>query len=204
MIKSCKIQIDPITQKLAEAFDYNFNGESFFEVPKFEPQKDFNIGLIVGNSGSGKTLLLNECFGQTKEPEWNPNISIAGHFSSFEEATEKLFAVGLASIPTLCKPFHVLSNGEKYRATMARVLDSGLAWDEFTSVVDRNVAKGICVSMRKYINRKNLKNIVLCSCHFDIIEWIEPDWVFDLNTRDFLANEFSLDKFPKLGEYIII
>ena len=203
MIKTCKVQLDEITAKLASAFDYDFTGESSFETPKFTPPSDFDIGLIVGNSGSGKTLLLKEHFKISEEPIWNPELSIAAHFSSYDEACEKLFAVGLSSIPTLCRPYHVLSNGEAYRARMARIIGSGACVDEFSSVVDRAVAKCISVAISKYVKKKDLRNIVFCSCHFDIIEWLCPSWVFCTDNNDFVVNKFALDKFPKLGSFEI-
>lgn len=203
MLKTCKVELDAITIKLAEAFDFQFDGTSTFEIPEFVPPSDFNIGLIVGNSGSGKSLLLKQHFGITPEPEWNPNKSIASYFNSLEDATEKLFAVGLSSVPSLCRPYFVLSNGEQYRARMARMLGNSMVCDEFTSVVDRSVAKGICVAMRKYITKKNLTNIVLASCHRDIIDYLAPDWIFDTNSNQLNVNGFSLDKFPKLGQFEI-
>lgn len=203
MFKTCKVELDPITVKLAESFDYQFTGESRFEIPEFVPPSDFNIGLIVGNSGSGKTSLLERCFKIPEEPVWNPNKSIASHFNNLTEACEKLFATGLSSIPALCRPYHVLSNGEKYRAHVARILDNNVAIDEYSSVVDRNVAKGISVAMSKYIKKKNLKNVVISSCHRDIIEWLEPDWCFDINFDKLDINGFSLEKFPKLGQFNI-
>jgi ABC-type lipoprotein export system ATPase subunit len=203
MIKKVKIELDPITQKIAESFDYEFNGESVFEIPKFSCPDSFNIGLIVGNSGSGKSSIIENNFKHIEDPQWNPNKSIASHFNSFEEACEKLFAVGLSSIPTMCKPYHVLSNGEKYRAYVSRVLNDYSVIDEFTSVVNRETAYGICVSINKYIKKKNLKNIVFASCHFDIIDWLQPDWVFNTNSHDFTVNGFSLESFPKLGEFSV-
>lgn len=200
MIKTCKVILDPITKKLAEAFDYNFSGESSFEIPSFTPPKDFNIGLIVGNSGSGKTLLLREHFNIPEAPIWNHEASVASHFNSLEEATEKLFALGLSSIPSLCRPYHVLSNGEAYRAHVARILAPNIAIDEFTSVVNRETAYGICVSLNKYIKKNDFRNIVLASCHFDIVEWLQPDWVFNTNSNDFTVNGLSLERFPKIGE----
>ena len=195
--------MDPITKQFAQAFDYEFNGESHFETPKFIPPDDFAIGLIVGNSGSGKSLLLKEHFSEPVDPIWNPNMSVVAHFTSFEDASEKLFATGLSSVPSLCKPFHVLSNGEKYRATVARMIKDGMVCDEFTSVVDRSVAKSISVAISKYITKKNLKNIVFASCHMDIIEWLQPSWVFNTNYNDFSVNGLCLDKFPKLGSFEI-
>ena len=55
--------------------------------------------------------------------------------------------------------------------------------DEFTSVVNRDVAKSMSHALQRYIRQKDLK-IVIASCHFDIIEWLQPDYVFNLNHRD--------------------
>lgn len=204
---TCQVELDNITKQLSNAFDYEFTGESFFETPKFKPPEKFNIGLIVGNSGSGKSLLLQEHFNLPRNKRidvlWNPHRSIASHFSSFKEACEKLFAVGISSVPTMCKPYHVLSNGEQYRAKVSVLLKDNAVIDEFTSVVNRETAYSICVSMNKFIKKNNLSNIVLASCHFDIIEWLQPDWVFNTNSHNFLINEYSLSKFPKLGEITI-
>ena len=38
-------------------------------------------------------------------------------------------------------------------------------------------------ALQRYIRQKDLK-IVIASCHFDIIEWLQPDYVFNLNHRD--------------------
>lgn len=199
--KSCKIEVDEITAKFASAFDYDFDGTSHFNAPEFNPPEDFEVGLIVGNSGSGKTLMLKEYFNLVQNPAWDKNKSIVSHFDSFEKASEKLFAVGLSSVPTLCKPYHVLSNGESYRADIARIIDSKVAIDEFTSVVNRETAYALCVSIRKYIRKNGLRNIVFASCHFDIVDWLEPDWVFSTNLNSLDINKLSLDKFPKLGEF---
>jgi len=51
--------------------------------------------------------------------------------------------------------------------------------------------------------KKNIKNIIFSSCHFDIIDWLEPDWVFNTNSHEFTVNGFSLDSFPKLAEISI-
>ena len=57
---NCKVEQDEITKELSNSFDYEFNGESKFIVPEFDAPKQFNIGLIVGQSGSGKSTILKK------------------------------------------------------------------------------------------------------------------------------------------------
>jgi len=182
---SISIEPDEFTEKVAQAFDLEFDGTITTEIPDFErPESDsYNIGMIVGASGSGKSQILKHHFDLDRfESGWKPYKAIVSHFETPDEAIEKLFACGLASVPTLCKPFHVLSNGEQYRATVARKLRDGMILDEFTSEVNRETAKSLSVALSKYIRRRNIKNVVLVSCHKDIIDWIEPDWVFDCDS----------------------
>ena len=182
--KTIRIEPDEYTDYVSSAFDYKFNGTSTFVVPPFEkPDDEFSIGLVIGSSGSGKTTILREFFGYSEPTiKWEPTKAIISHFETPEEATEKLFASGLASVPTLCRPFHILSTGEQYRATIARLLFDGAVIDEFTSTVNRETAKSLSVAMRKYITKKGLKNIVIASCHTDIVDFINPDWVFVCDT----------------------
>lgn len=54
--------------------------------------------------------------------------------------------------------------------------------DEFTSVVDRNVAKSIAKNVASYVRKHNLR-LVIASCHFDIIDYLNPDYIFNLNKK---------------------
>jgi len=177
---------DEFTEKVSSAFDYKFDGRTFFDLPSFKrPKGDSHLGVIVGSSGSGKSQILKHHFGHVESiVDWNPEKAIISHFETPEIALEKLFASGISSIPTLCKPYHVLSNGEKYRAHVARILGNGCIIDEFTSVVNRETAKSLSVSLSKYVRKKDIRNVVLSSCHRDILEWLEPDWVFDCDSND--------------------
>jgi ABC-type lipoprotein export system ATPase subunit len=192
MILKCNVIIDEFTKACSESFDYDFDGISYFEIPKFDYPEDYQIGMIVGSSGSGKTQILKNKFNFEQPPiKWEQNKAIISHFKTVEEAFEKVFAVGLSSIPTLCKPFQVLSNGEQFRANIARQIMSNAIIDEYTSVVNRETAKSLSTSLSKYIRKKGLKNIILASCHKDIIDWIEPDWVFDTDAKQFSKNEID-------------
>lgn len=143
-----------------------------------ELPEDFGIGLIVGASGSGKSTLLAE-FGVPERPSWDDDYAIASHFDSAEDAYQRLYAVGLNSIPVWRQPFYSLSNGQQFRADLARCLRSGAVVDEFTSVVDRNVAKAASRAIRGYVGRAGLRRLVFASCHHDIIDWLIPDWTID-------------------------
>jgi GNAT superfamily N-acetyltransferase len=177
-VKSCKVVVDDNVKSVCRLFDYQFDGTSTFNVPRITPPSDWSIGLIVGPSGSGKSSALQH-FGVPVAPTWDPEKAIVSHFGSIEDAHERLSAVGLNSIPSWVRPFHVLSTGEQFRANMSRLLDHGAVIDEFTSVVDRNVARSASVAIRRYCNTKGLKRIVFATCHYDVAEWLQPDWVFD-------------------------
>ena len=204
VLKSQIIQ-DEITKDCSQSFDFQFDGETKFTVPSFDMPEQFQIGLIVGASGSGKSSLLNQ-IGEIKNFDWDGNKAICSHFASSEEAQQKLNAVGLNSIPSWLKPYHVLSNGEKFRADLAIQLKDNAIIDEFTSVVDRNVAKSCSNAIQKYIRKENLQNIVFASCHYDIIEWLQPDWVFDTTTnrltvgRGLVRPEIQLEILPCAAE----
>lgn len=178
-VLSCNVEVDSIVDEVCRYFDYQFDGRSTFSRPKLLlPDSPFRIGLIVGPSGTGKSTLLRQ-FGAEEVIAWDESKAIVSHFSDAEDARKRLGAVGLNTIPSWVKPYQVLSTGEKFRADLARRLKSGAVVDEFTSVVDRNVAKSCSSAIRRYVDHEGLSGIVLASCHYDIIDWLNPDWVFD-------------------------
>jgi hypothetical protein len=187
-----------------KAFDCTFDGTSRFypwQLPNIP--KQFKIGIIVGSSGSGKSTLLNN-FGSEIIPNWEPNKSILSHFENPDEAINKMGAVGLNTIPSWYKSYYVLSNGEKFRADLARKIQSNSIIDEFTSVVDRNVAKAASVSLSTYVKNNDIHNIVLATCHRDIVDWLEPDWIIDTDSGEyhqgfFLPVQKSISRYTDVG-----
>ena len=187
---SCEVSHDEYTAELAKAFDFEFEGEIVTEIPDLpDLPKDFSLGLILGPSGGGKTTLL-KTLGVIEIPHWSHGGSVASHFETPQDAIDQFGAVGFNSIPQMCLPYHVLSNGEKFRCDLARNLKNGALIDEYTSVVNRDVAKSASSALRKYIDKKDLKNIVLASCHDDIVEWLQPDWIFNTLTREFHSGRY--------------
>jgi GNAT superfamily N-acetyltransferase len=178
----CVVEVDDIASALAEAFDFEFSGALSFTPPAMPaPPEDYGIGLIVGPSGSGKSTLLKQ-FGGEADIAWDEGKSVASHFASADDARTRLGAVGLNSIPAMLRPYHVLSTGERFRADLARRVQDDAVIDEFTSVVDRTVAKSCSHALRRYVDQNEVKRLVLATCHYDIIEWLQPDWIFDTNT----------------------
>ena len=190
IVLRCEILQDDITNDISNKFDYDFDGniETEIEIPEFP--REFNIGLIVGASGSGKTQLVSRVFGKEEDIRWPENMAIVSCFSSEQDAVDRLCATGLCSIPSWLKPYKVLSTGEKFRADMARRIKDNAVIDEFTSTVNREVAKSCSMSISKYIKKNGLKGIVLASCHKDIIEYLEPDWVYDMDDKQFFTGRY--------------
>ncbi|MBK6664485.1 MAG: GNAT family N-acetyltransferase [Thermoflexaceae bacterium] len=154
---------------------------------------DWRIGAIVGPSGSGKTSLGALVFAGAEvyhEPEWPgdaPIVDAIGPGKDFNDVTAALAAVGLGDVPSWLRPYAVLSNGEKFRASLARVIADApqrVVIDEFTSVVDRQIAKFGALAFQKAW-RRTKGQAVLLTPHYDVLEWVEPDWIFDTATRTF-------------------
>lgn len=180
------VPCDEYTQMVQNNFDYTFTGESKFypyELPKQIKDENFNIMTIVGASGSGKSTLLKEFDAKYlwSNKQYDVTKAIVSNFNTPEEASFKLSAVGLNSMPVWCRPRNVLSVGEGFRADIALNLESYTIFDEFTSTIDRNVAKSTCNGLQRYIRQNNLHNIVFCSCHKDYIPYLQPDIVIDLD-----------------------
>lgn len=171
----------PISQRSGESWNVNF------DLPE-----QWNVGVIVGPSGSGKTTVARELFdGQIVSGwDWPERKSIVDGFPAsmgIKEIVALLSSVGFSSPPSWCRPFHVLSNGEQFRANMARTLAEMpelSVVDEFTSVVDRNVAQIGSAAIAKTVRKRNQKFIAV-ACHYDILEWLEPDWIYQPHINQF-------------------
>jgi hypothetical protein len=159
-----------------------------FDVELPDEAEPWQIGVIVGPSGSGKSTVARHAYGKrfVESFRWDKNKAVVDHFPglSIKDITATLTAVGFSSPPAWVKPHHVLSGGERFRCDLARALLAKgelVAFDEFTSVVDRTVAKIGSAAIAKSIRKGRIaKRFVAVTCHYDILEWLEPDWVLDM------------------------
>ena len=190
IILNCEVENDAILNSISDKFDFEFTGKSTTTIQTPQFPKEFNIGLIIGSSGSGKSTLLQKCFVTSDVFAWDNKKAIISNFDSADDGIDKLCAVGLCSIPSWGKPYSVLSTGEKFRADVAMKLHDNATIDEYTSVVNREVAKSCSYSISKYIRKHGLKNIVFASCHDDIAEWLQPDWIYNTDTHQFYNGRY--------------
>ena len=188
--------------------------EGMFDVPRQEysvvewhgdlPYDDepWNVGLIVGPSGSGKSTVARQLFGERVDYRfaWS-GASVIDDFAAdkpMQEIATVCQAVGFNTIPAWLRPHHVLSTGEHFRVDLARRLleqDDPIVVDEFTSVVDRQVAQIGAHAVQKFA-RRNDRKFIGVSCHYDIIDWLQPDWIFEPATMAFERR--SLQRRPAL------
>jgi ABC-type lipoprotein export system ATPase subunit/GNAT superfamily N-acetyltransferase len=152
---------------------------------------NWQIGLIVGKSGTGKTTIAKQLFPESYITNFEYSeetiLDDMPKNCSVEDITKAFNSVGFSSPPSWLKPYSVLSNGEKMRVDLARAIleeQNLFVFDEFTSVVDRNVAQIGSFAMQKAI-RKTKKKFIAVTCHFDVEDWLLPDWVFDTDTMTF-------------------
>lgn len=189
--RSVECATTPRTLQLAAMFDVTPTGVHTFaaDVDVDIDARAWNVGLIVGPSGSGKSSVARELWGDaataTDALQWSSDRSVVDDFPPIggAEIAALLGSVGFNTPPAWLKPYRVLSNGEQFRVSIARVLAEArsdpLVVDEFTSVVDRQVAKIAAHSVQRAVRKRNLR-FVAVSCHYDIEDWLQPDWILDM------------------------
>jgi ABC-type thiamine transport system ATPase subunit len=162
----------------------------------------WNVGLVVGPSGAGKSTIARACWGEEPAMQWGA-ASVVDDFGaglSVEEIADTCRAVGFNTIPAWLRPYGVLSTGERFRVELARRLleadpAAPVVVDEFTSVVDRQVAQIGAFAVQKWV-RRHKRQFVAVTCHYDVMEWLRPDWVLEPATMDYRSEEVQPGRPP--------
>ncbi len=195
VVKTCEVKKTARLAQMQSMFDVAIMDRSREEWDVDLPldEKPWNIGVIVGPSGCGKTCIARELWPKqiAREYKWSKSNSVIDDFPksmTTSEVTRVLNSVGFSSPPSWVRPYHVLSNGEQFRVHVARSLaettDDLIVMDEYSSVVDRTVAQIGSAAISKAIKRMKHKFIAL-SCHYDILDWLEPDWIYEPHKNEF-------------------
>ncbi len=195
----------PLTEKATERFSV--------ELPDRAEPWDVGLIVGPSGSGKStvaRQLFADELY---QGAEWPADRAVIDGFGDLpvRHVVELFTAVGFSSPPSWVKPYQVLSCGERFRCDLARALANGecgmgsgekkgpdlvpspfpirhspfplVVFDEFTSVVDRNVARACSAAIAKGIRRGAIPcRFVAVTCHYDVAEWLEADWVLDMAT----------------------
>jgi ABC-type lipoprotein export system ATPase subunit/GNAT superfamily N-acetyltransferase len=147
-----------------------------------------DIVYITGDSGSGKSVLLKalekdirqdlglKCINiadVTPEPN-KPLIETVG--KSLEEALELLSRVGLNDAFLFLRSYEQLSDGQKYRYKIAKMIESQAQFwilDEFAATLDRDTAKIVAYNLQK-LARQQGKAVLAVTTHTDLFEDLNP------------------------------
>jgi ABC-type Mn2+/Zn2+ transport system ATPase subunit len=187
----------------ANSLDIDVKKKSVHELNiQADLQAPWNMGLIVGASGSGKTTLAKQIFGDDcfdfQIDESKPVLDQFPADWSYEQCQNALNGIGLSQVPCWIRPLYTLSNGQKTRAIAALQLarNEDFVVDEWTSVVDRTVAKSMSHCLQKHA-RASQRKVVAVSCHYDVIEWLNPDWVLDCNKGTYIDRRLLRQEFKR-------
>jgi ABC-type lipoprotein export system ATPase subunit len=175
----------PRSLVVAEAFGLGIDEAQKFKVLDAELKigsKD--IVYITGDSGSGKSILLRAIKADLGDEAIDlsevgvdyekPLIETVG--VTVEEGLELLSKVGLNDAFLFLRTYSQLSDGQKYRYRIAKIIESGKQWwlmDEFAACLDRDTAKIIAFNLQK-IARQQGKAVIAATTHSDLLEDLKP------------------------------
>lgn len=197
----CPVHDSFRVQQIAGMFDVPLAERAMegFRMELPELKGPWQCGLIVGPSGSGKSTLARKYLGDQlyTRRDWPTDRAVVDCLGDIpiKTITGLFTAVGFSSPPSWFKPYYVLSGGERFRCDLVRALASifqasdgahtpdaqqVIGFDEFTSVVDRQVARFSSAAISKAVHSGLVPcRFVAVTCHYDVAEWLEPDWIAD-------------------------
>ncbi|KYH39677.1 MAG: Sigma 54 interacting domain protein [Candidatus Bathyarchaeota archaeon B26-2] len=182
-------EITPRTIGVAEAFGLGIDQTRKFIIYdnvelKIGPK---DIVYITGDSGSGKSVLLKAIKKDLEEAgesvadmadleidQNKPIIESVG--STFHEALALLSRVGLNDAYLFIRRYRELSDGQKYRYRIAKLMESGAQWwimDEFAATLDRDTAKIVAYNLQKQARRMG-RAVVAATTHTDLFQDLAP------------------------------
>ena len=192
------------TVAVAEAFGLGIDEEKEFQIYdnvelKIGPK---DVVYLTGDSGSGKSVLLkaikNDLGSEAVDmadihaDRDKPLIETVGE--TVEEGLELLSRVGLNDAFLFLRKYIQLSDGQKYRYRIARLVESGKQWwimDEFCSTLDRDTAKIVAFNLQK-IARKEGKAVIAATTHTDLLGDLNPS----VHIHKRFGKEISVSYYP--------
>lgn len=187
--------------EIGEAFGLGLNDQLFtvYSGLKLTTQQGDCI-YITGQSGSGKSILLRELAKSFRDNhglkvgvldeitlDEKPLIDQVG--STTEEACKILSKAGLNDAYLFIRKPSELSDGQRYRFKIAKLLDEGadvIVADEFGAVLDRTTAKTVAYSIRKLCEANGV-TFMVATTHKDLMWDLRPTLIIDKRYADQIA-----------------
>ena len=142
---------------------------------------NFTVAYVTGESGSGKSTILNEVFPNYKNediPYDKPLYQWCGETENDEHKAIRLLSLcGLSDATMFISFYDTLSDSEKARARMFLELASNkeiIVIDEFLSTLDRKTAKALAYCFQKAIRIEG-KRLFAVTAHDDLEDYLQPD-----------------------------
>src|SRR5699024_4267982 len=145
-----------------------------------EIPNDFDVLYITGESGSGKSLILNTAFTETEinEEEFeNTQLIKLGDCVDATLRVLNMLGIGDAALLTLYPS--QLSDSQRSRARIAKMVIDGnkeIVLDEFLSTLDRTTAKSVAYNIQKVMRLLDIK-LVVATAHSDLTNYLKPNIV---------------------------
>jgi ABC-type ATPase with predicted acetyltransferase domain len=143
-----------------------------------------DIVYITGDSGSGKSVLLKKLekilapdtvnIKHVKIDRRKPLIDTVG--KTLEEGLALLSLVGLNDAFLFVRRYSQLSDGQRYRYRIAKMIESGKQYwvmDEFCATLDRDTAKIVAFNTQK-LARQQGKALLAATTHIDLFRDLKP------------------------------
>ncbi len=173
------------------------------------------ITLMTGPSGSGKTSILAAIaeesptalsVGDGRFPPNRPIVDAIAPQKPIAVALEVLTACGLGEPRLWIRRFDDLSDGEKFRAGLARAIGGSLCnhatpiilCDEFAALLHRRAASAVAYNLRKLVSRHRLI-LVAATAHEDLAGDLQPDQILRLT-----GSEARLDSSPTENKHFAL
>jgi len=196
-------KVTPRSLAVAEAFGLGVDESQKFKILEAELKIGPNdIVYLTGESGSGKSVLLRAIKADLGDEAADlsevcvdpdkPLIETIG--KTVEEAIELLSRVGLNDAFLFLRTYDQLSDGQKTRYRMAKLVESGRQWwliDEFAACLDRDTAKVVAFNLQR-IARKSGKAVIAATTHSDLLDDLSPS----VHVHKRFGEEIQIRYFP--------